>query len=63
MGSMSIFHWLIVLVVVMVLFGAGKIPRLMEDVAKGIKAFRNGMREDDKPDDKKELPGDQPPRV
>ena len=47
MGSMSIWHWIIVLLIVTVLFGKGKIPGLMDDVAKGIKAFKKGMREND----------------
>ncbi|MCP4317520.1 MAG: twin-arginine translocase TatA/TatE family subunit [Hyphomicrobiales bacterium] len=51
MGSFSIWHWLIVLVVVLLLFGRGKIPELMGDVAKGIKNFRKGMGEDDDADD------------
>ena len=63
MGGLSLFHWIIVLIVVVVLFGAGKIPRLAEDLAKGIKAFRHGMREDDHPEEKKTLPDDLPPRV
>ncbi|MCC7046170.1 MAG: twin-arginine translocase TatA/TatE family subunit [Alphaproteobacteria bacterium] len=46
MGSMSIGHWLIVLAIVLLLFGANKIPRLMGDVAKGIKAFKSGMKEE-----------------
>jgi sec-independent protein translocase protein TatA len=50
MGSFSIWHWLIVLAVVLLLFGRGKIPELMGDVAKGIKNFKNGMAEE-KPDD------------
>lgn len=50
MGSFSIWHWLIVLAVVLLLFGAGKIPRLMGDMAKGVKAFKQGMKdEDDEP--------------
>lgn len=49
MGSFSLWHWIVVLVIVLVLFGAGKIPRLMGDVAKGIKAFKSGMKEDDAP--------------
>ena len=63
MGSMSLFHWIIVLVVVVVLFGAGKIPRLADDLAKGIKAFRNGMREDDPPESRRDHlpPSDKPP--
>lgn len=51
MGSFSIWHWLIVLVVVLLLFGRGKIPELMGDVAKGIKSFKRGMSEDEKVDD------------
>jgi sec-independent protein translocase protein TatA len=48
MGSFSIWHWLIVLAVVLLLFGRGKIPELMGDVAKGIKNFKQGMADDDK---------------
>ena len=48
MGSLSIWHWLIVLVVVLILFGGrGKIPELMGDFAKGIKNFKKGMADDD----------------
>jgi sec-independent protein translocase protein TatA len=47
MGSFSIWHWIIVLVVVLLLFGRGKIPELMGDVAKGIKSFKKGMSDDD----------------
>jgi sec-independent protein translocase protein TatA len=49
MGSFSIWHWLIVLVVVLVLFGGrGKIPSLMGDIAKGIKSFKSNMKDEDK---------------
>ena len=51
MGSFSIWHWLIVLVVVLLLFGRGKIPDLMGDMAKGIKSFKKGMADDDTADD------------
>jgi sec-independent protein translocase protein TatA len=47
MGSFSIWHWLIVLVIVLLLFGSGKVSNIMGDVAKGIKAFKKGMKEDD----------------
>jgi len=48
MGSLSIWHWIIVLLVVMVLFGGrGKISSLMGDFAQGIKAFKKGMSEED----------------
>ena len=40
-------HWLVVLAIVLVLFGAGKIPRVMGDMAKGIKAFKSGMKDED----------------
>ncbi len=47
MGSFSIWHWLIVLVIVLVLFGgSGKITRIMGDTAQGIKAFKKGMKDD-----------------
>ena len=49
MGSFSIWHWLIVLVVVLLLFGRGKIPELMGDFAKGIKSFKKGMADDEEP--------------
>jgi sec-independent protein translocase protein TatA len=49
MGTFSIWHWLIVLVVVLVLFGGGgKIPKLMRDMGQGINAFKKGLKEEDK---------------
>ncbi len=47
MGSFSIWHWMVVLLVVMLLFGGGKVSGLMGDVAKGIKSFKKNMAEDD----------------
>jgi len=48
MGSLSIWHWLIVGAVLLLVFGGrGKISDMMGDVAKGIKAFRKGMSEED----------------
>ncbi|AVA21401.1 twin-arginine translocase TatA/TatE family subunit [Rhizobium sp. LEGMi198b] len=47
MGSLSIWHWLIVLAIALLLFGRGKIPELMGDVAKGIKSFKKGMSDED----------------
>ena len=47
MGSFSIWHWLIVLVVVLVLFGGGgKLSKLMGDAGSGIKAFKKGIKDD-----------------
>jgi sec-independent protein translocase protein TatA len=48
MGSLSIWHWILVIAVVLLLFGRGKISDLMGDVAQGIKAFKKGMQDDDK---------------
>ena len=47
MGSLSIWHWALVILVVMLLFGRGKISDLMGDVAKGIKSFKKGMADDE----------------
>lgn len=46
-GFGSIWHWVIVLVIVLLLFGAGKLPRLMGDMAKGVKAFKAGLKDED----------------
>ena len=45
MGSFSIWHWMVVLMVVLLLFGGGKVSSLMGDFAKGIKAFKKNMAE------------------
>lgn len=62
MGAFSIWHWLIVLVVVLVLFGGrGKLSQLMGDMAKGITAFKKGLKEDEsveKEDDAKAIKSD-----
>ena len=50
MGSFSIWHWLVVLLVVLLLFGGGKISGLMGDLAKGIKSFKANMKEDEDKD-------------
>jgi sec-independent protein translocase protein TatA len=47
MGSFSIWHWLIVLLVIALLFGAGRISSVMGDVGKGIKSFKKGLNEDE----------------
>ncbi|MBB3593791.1 sec-independent protein translocase protein TatA [Rhizobium sp. BK529] len=55
MGSFSAWHWLIVLAIVVILFGRGKIPELMGDVAQGIRAFKKGI--DDEATSKKDRDG------
>ena len=51
MGGLSIWHWLIVLLVVLVLFGRGRVSEIMGDFGKGIKSFKQGLA--DEPEDKK----------
>ncbi|GAB4351119.1 MAG: twin-arginine translocase TatA/TatE family subunit [Oricola sp.] len=46
MGITGWWQWVIVLVIVLLLFGRGKIPELMGDVAKGIKNFRKGLADE-----------------
>lgn len=50
MGGLSIWHWMIVLVVVLLLFGTGKVSTLMGDFAKGIKSFKKNMAEEEPQD-------------
>ena len=62
MGSMSIWHWIILLLIVVLLFGRGKISEVMGDVAKGIKSFKKGMADDEvaeKTSDPKVIDNDQ----
>lgn len=48
MGSFSIWHWLVVLAVILLLFGgSGKISKLMGDTARGIKSFKKGLKEEE----------------
>jgi len=49
MGFGSIWHWIIVLIVVLVLFGRGRVSEIMGDFGKGIKSFKEGMADDVKP--------------
>jgi sec-independent protein translocase protein TatA len=60
MGSFSIWHWLLVLAVVLVVFGGGgKISGLMGDVAKGIKSFKKGLAEnEDETEEVKAIPAE-----
>lgn len=65
MGTFSIWHWLIVLAVVLVLFGGGgKVSRLMGDFGKGLKNFKKSMKEDeDESENKKEIEADATPKA
>ena len=60
MGSLSVWHWLIVLVIVVLVFGTGKLKNMGKDLGGAIKGFKEGMKEgdDDKSDAKKEIAQD-----
>jgi len=45
--GMSIWHLLVVVLVILLLFGAGKLPQTMENLAKGIKSFKKGLKDED----------------
>jgi sec-independent protein translocase protein TatA len=55
MGSISIWHWLIVLAVVLLFFG-NRLPNVMGDLAKGIKNFKAGMKDEDAEEAQRPLP-------
>lgn len=47
MGGLSLWHWLIVGIIVLLLFGKGRFSDMMGDVAKGLKSFKKGMADED----------------
>ncbi len=57
MGSLSIWHWLIVLVIVVLVFGTGKLKNMGKDLGGAIKGFKEGMKEGE--DDKSAQPKEQ----
>ena len=61
MGGFSIWHWLIVLVIVALVFGTKKLRNIGEDMGSAIKSFRKGMQEGDEPSKPSELKADPPP--
>jgi sec-independent protein translocase protein TatA len=63
MGSFSLMHWIVVLAIILILFGAGKLPRVMGDFAKGIKAFKAGMKEEEEEAETTAPPAQVPPPV
>jgi sec-independent protein translocase protein TatA len=46
MGGLSLWHWIIVLLVVLILFGRGRISEIMGDFGKGIKSFKEGINDE-----------------
>lgn len=57
--SIGFFQILIIVLVVVLLFGAGRVPRMMEDLGKGLKAFKKGLKDDDAEQPKIEKKDDQ----
>ncbi|WP_366656417.1 twin-arginine translocase TatA/TatE family subunit [Fodinicurvata sp. EGI_FJ10296] len=49
--GLGVWQVVLILVIVLIIFGAGKLPRVMGDVAKGVKNFRSGLKEEDEADD------------
>jgi sec-independent protein translocase protein TatA len=61
MGGFSLWHWLVVGIIILLLFGKGRFSDMMGDVAKGLKSFKKGMTdEDEKPIMPKRIEGDRP---
>ncbi|MFO0389976.1 MAG: twin-arginine translocase TatA/TatE family subunit [Alphaproteobacteria bacterium] len=51
--GLSFSHLLVLLLIILIVFGAGKLPKVMGDLGKGVRSLRDGMKEDDKTEDKK----------
>ena len=63
MGGLSIWHWLIVGIVLLLLFGKGRFSDMMGDVAKGLKSFKKGMAEEDDDHRPTNVKPAEPPRL
>ena len=50
MGGFSLIHWIILGVIILLLFGGNRFSAMMKDVANGLKSFKQGLAEDEKPD-------------
>ena len=60
MGGFSLWHILIFAVIVLLLFGGNRFSNMMGDVAKGLKSFKQGLADDDKQPEQKQIPPQQP---
>jgi sec-independent protein translocase protein TatA len=47
MGSMSLWHWIVVLLIVVIFFGTGKLANMGSDIGKAVKGFKDGMKSED----------------
>ena len=61
--GLSMSHIILVLVVVLIIFGAGKLPKVMGDLAKGVKSFKDGLNEDEEKVAKKDDDHDKPEKL
>jgi sec-independent protein translocase protein TatA len=57
MGSFSLWHWLVVLVIVLVLFGRGRVADIMGEFGKGLKSFKHGMKDEDETEQARRIEG------
>ena len=60
MGGFSLWHILILAIIVLLLFGGNRFSNMMKDVARGLKGFKEGLSEEDKATDQKQIPPQQP---
>jgi sec-independent protein translocase protein TatA len=63
MGGLSIWHWLIMGIVLLLLFGKGRFSDMMGDVAKGLKSFKKGMTEEEEEAHRTGRPAEPPRRL
>ena len=49
MGGFSLWHWIVVIILVLLLFGRGRISDMIGDIGKGLKSFKQGMADEDQP--------------
>lgn len=65
MGGLSLWHWLVVIILVLLLFGKGRISDMMGDLGKGLKSFKQGMADEEgkpsAPAEPRQLPREQQP--
>ncbi len=61
--SIGIWQVVLILLIVLILFGAGKLPKVMGDVAKGVKNFKSGLKDEDEKDGEKVLTSDATPET
>lgn len=54
--SIGIWQLVLILVIVLIIFGPGKLPKVMGDFGKGLKSFKDGLKSEDAGKDKKEIP-------